>query len=154
MLRWKHSTANLPFTSHARQTTLNPLTVRLSSFAFAPDHLRLKAGMPVRLRLVNESSGGHDFSAPGFFAASSILPGSLEPPNGDVTVGSHQTVELAVVPHTLGTYPLKCTHFLHSFVQGQDEAEPQRLAIVKSALADLTAAWDQERTGDVPTRTG
>jgi plastocyanin len=109
-----------PPSGRAQQTTAprgmsEAITVRLSSFAFDPDHLRLKAGMPVRLRLVNESSGGHDFSAPGFFAASSILPGSLAPPNGDVTVGSHQTVEIAVVPHTLGRYPLKCTHFLHSF---------------------------------------
>jgi plastocyanin len=91
------------------------VTVRLSNFAFDPNHLRLRAGVPVRLRLVNESSGGHDFNAPEFFAASSILPGSLAPPNGDVTVGSHQTVEIAVVPRTLGTYKLNCTHFLHSF---------------------------------------
>jgi hypothetical protein len=64
---------------------------------------------------VNDSSGGHDFSAPEFFAVSSILPGSSAPPNGDLVVGSHQTVEISVVPRTLGTYPLKCTHFLHSF---------------------------------------
>jgi uncharacterized cupredoxin-like copper-binding protein len=91
------------------------LTVRLSSFAFEPNHLRLKAGVPVRLRLVNESSGSHDFNTPGFFAASNILPGSLAPVNGDVSVGSHQAVEIAMVPRTPGTYPLNCTHFLHSF---------------------------------------
>ena len=91
------------------------ITVRLSNFAFDPEHLRLKAGVPVRFRFVNESSGGHDFSAPAFFAASSTLPGSSAPPNGDVAVGAHQTVEIAVVPRKPGKYALKCTHFLHSF---------------------------------------
>jgi plastocyanin len=108
-----------PLTSSAQQTTApanesNTITVRLSNFSFDPDHLRLKTGVPVRLRLVNESGGGHDFSAPTFFAASSFLPGSSAPPNGEVGVGSHQTVEIAVVPRTPGSYRVECTHFLHS----------------------------------------
>jgi len=90
------------------------ITVRLSDFAFDPEHLRLKAGVPVRLRLVNDSGGGHDFSAPAFFAASSSLPGSLPPTDGGIEVGSHQTVEIALVPRMAGTYPLECSHFLHS----------------------------------------
>src|SRR6202044_2103775 len=48
------------------------VTVRLSNFAFDPNYLRLKAGVPIRLQLVNESNGGHDFSAPAFFAASNV----------------------------------------------------------------------------------
>ena len=90
------------------------ITVRLSSFAFDPEQIRLKAGVPVRLRLVNESDGGHNFSAPTFFAASSFLPGSLVPSSGAVEVGSHQTVEIALVPGAPAAYPLECTHFLHS----------------------------------------
>ncbi|HEX3573628.1 MAG TPA: cupredoxin domain-containing protein [Rhodopila sp.] len=90
------------------------LTVRMSNFAFDPDHLRLKAGIPVRLRFINESSGGHDFSAPEFFAASGFPLGSSAPPNGEVAVGSRQSVEIVVVPHTPGTYRVECTHFLHS----------------------------------------
>jgi plastocyanin len=90
------------------------LTVRMSNFAFDPDHLRLKAGIPVRLRLTNESSGGHDFSAPEFFAASGFPPGSSAPPDGAVAVGSRQTVEIVIVPHTPGAYRVECTHFLHS----------------------------------------
>jgi plastocyanin len=110
-----------PLSSIAQQTTPptsegNAITVRLSNFAFDPDHLRLKAGVPVRLRLVNESSGGHDFSAPAFFAASSVLSGSSAPSNGEVAVGSHQTVEIAVVPRAPGTYRVECTHFLHSLL--------------------------------------
>jgi plastocyanin len=89
------------------------ITVRLSNFSFAPEDLRLRAGVPVRLRLVNESSGGHDFSAPAFFAASSFPPGLPAPPDGDVAAASHQTVEITVVPRVPGAYRLECTHFLH-----------------------------------------
>jgi uncharacterized cupredoxin-like copper-binding protein len=91
------------------------ITVRLSNFAFDPAHLRLKEAVPIRLRLVNESGGRHDFSAPAFFAASTFLLGSTAPPNGDVAVGAHQTVEIGLVPRSPGTYHLECTHFLHSF---------------------------------------
>ena len=108
-----------PLPANAEQTMApagdgGTITVRLSNFAFDPDHLRLKVGVPVRLRLVNESGGGHDFSAPGFFAASVILPGFVAPPDGDVAVRAHQTVEIGVVPRTPGTYRFECTHFLHS----------------------------------------
>jgi uncharacterized cupredoxin-like copper-binding protein len=90
------------------------ITVRLSSFAFDPEEIRLKAGAPVRLRIVNDSDAGHNFSASAFFAASSILAGSSVPLSGSVEVEPHQTVEVALVPGTPATYPLECTHFLHS----------------------------------------
>jgi plastocyanin len=102
------------------------ITVELSSFAFTPEQIRLKTGVPIRLRLVNESNGGHNFSAPAFFAASSFLPGSSIPSNGEMEVGSHQTVEIALVPGAPGAYPLECTHFLHSAfgMHGTVEVKP------------------------------
>jgi len=90
------------------------ITVRLSNFAFEPAYLRLKAGVPVRLHLANESNGGHDFSSPAFFAASSFPPGIAAPAHGEAAVGSRKTVDITVVPRTPGTYRLECTHFLHS----------------------------------------
>jgi plastocyanin len=109
-----------PLSGSAQQTTApasesETITVRLSSFAFDPNRFRLKPGVPVRLRLVNESGGGHGFSAPAFFAASTLLPGSSAPSNGEMALGSHQSVEIALVPRTPGTYRVECTHFLHSF---------------------------------------
>jgi uncharacterized cupredoxin-like copper-binding protein len=89
------------------------VTVLLSNFSFEPDHIRLRAGEPVRLRLVNESNGGHSFSAPLFFASSNFQPGSSAPEGGAIEVAPHQTVEIALVPPQPGTYPLKCTHTLH-----------------------------------------
>jgi uncharacterized cupredoxin-like copper-binding protein len=103
---------------HERTTVLvndaEPLTVQLSNFAFEPAYLRLKAGVPVRLHLANKSNGGHDFSAPTLFAASTFPPGTSAPPHGEVAVSSHETVDIIVVPRTPGTYRLECTHFLHS----------------------------------------
>jgi len=88
------------------------VTVLLSNFAFDPEHIQLKSGMPVQLRLVNESNGGHSFSAPAFFAASSF-PGSSAPGSGEIEVASRQTVVVQLVPSQPGTYPLKCTQALH-----------------------------------------
>jgi hypothetical protein len=68
----------------------------------------------MRLRLVNDSGGGHDFSAAAFFAAGSVQPGSLAPTDGGIEVRSHQTVEIALVPEMPVTYPIESTHFLHS----------------------------------------
>jgi plastocyanin len=120
-----------PLSGSAQQTTapaseIKTVTVRLSNFAFDPDHLRLKVGLPIRLRLVNESSGGHDFNAPALFAASSVLPGGSEPSSGKMAVGSHQMVEIVLMPRAPGIYRVECTHFLHSLfgMHGTVEVTP------------------------------
>ena len=56
-----------------RDQSVETVTIRLSNFAFNPEQLRLRVGVPVRLHLENRSSGGHNFSSPALFAAS-ILP--------------------------------------------------------------------------------
>jgi uncharacterized cupredoxin-like copper-binding protein len=87
--------------------------VRLSSFDFTPSTLHLKAGRPVVLHLVNSGSGGHDFTAPAFFAAARVRPtdrGSAV--KGSVELSGGQSVDIALVP-TAGTYPLKCSHAFH-----------------------------------------
>jgi plastocyanin len=98
-----------PDWSHAQR-----VTVALSSFKFAPQTIRLRAGQPVVLRLENVGSGGHDFSAPAFFRAASVRPqdaGKLT--GGSVDVGGRESVDIALVP-AAGQYPLRCTHAFHS----------------------------------------
>jgi plastocyanin len=76
--------------------------------------MHLRAGVPVVLRLQNSASGGHNFSAPQFFAAAKIDPASTaHVVNGAVEVPKHGVVEVALVP-SAGRYPLKCTHSLHA----------------------------------------
>ncbi len=88
------------------------VTVTLSDFAYTPERLHLVAGQPVRLRLVNASGHGHDFSAPRFFAASRIEAPAAAP-GGTVEVPPHGTVELALTPLAPGRYDVVCTHPLH-----------------------------------------
>jgi uncharacterized cupredoxin-like copper-binding protein len=86
----------------------------LSNFHFAPSDIHLRAGQPVILRLTNTSSGGHDFDAAQFFAAATVRPADMGAiHNGEVEVGSHQSVDIGLVP-TAGRFALKCTHPFHA----------------------------------------
>jgi uncharacterized cupredoxin-like copper-binding protein len=85
--------------------------VRLSNFDFEPERIVLRAGQPVVLHLVNTSGGGHDFSAPRFFAAAAHVSGPVR--DGKVNVPSHNAVDIRATP-ARGTYRLRCTHTLHS----------------------------------------
>lgn len=85
--------------------------VRLSSFDFDPGRVRLPADRPVRLRLVNTSGGGHNFSAPQFFAAAQVASGPVS--DGTVEVSGRQTAEVRLIPRR-GRYRLRCTHTLHT----------------------------------------
>jgi plastocyanin len=91
-----------------------PVTVTLSSFAYAPEAVRLPANRPVRLILTNSGSGGHNFAASEFFAAAAIRPEDRAAiRRGAVEVGGRTSVTIALVPRA-GRYRLRCTHFLHS----------------------------------------
>ena len=108
-----------PLTARSQPST-NPaapeeIIVELSSFAYNPDPLQLHAGVPVRLKFVNNSHGGHDFAAPAFFSASTFPPGVTPPLHGSVDLAGGETEELTLTPRVPGTYPVRCTHFLHAW---------------------------------------
>jgi plastocyanin len=91
-----------------------PVTVALSSFAYAPSTVRVPAGVPVRLILTNESNGGHNFAAPAFFAAANIREEDRALlRRGAVEVRRNSSVSITLVPRA-GRYPLRCTHLLHT----------------------------------------
>jgi plastocyanin len=96
--------AQAPDWAHAQR-----VEVKLSSFDFTPSTLHLRAGHPVVLHLVNTGSGGHDFTAPAFFAAARLRNATGK---GSVEVGGHRSVDVALVPRA-GNYPLKCSHAFH-----------------------------------------
>lgn len=85
--------------------------VRLSNFDFTPSAIALAAGRPVILHLVNTGGGGHNFSAPQFFAAAANVSGPVR--RGTVEVPGHGSVDIRLTP-SRGRYRLKCTHTLHS----------------------------------------
>jgi len=90
------------------------VTVKLTDFEYSPAYLRFHAGIPVRLILINQGTGKHDFSAPEFFSAVTLRPGSSAPAEGGIDVAKNETKEVDLLPVATGSYKLKCTHFLHS----------------------------------------
>jgi plastocyanin len=95
----------------AAQDAPRTIEVRLSSFDFTPTTIRLAAGRPAVLRLVNAGRGGHNFSAPEFFAAAVGVRGPVV--DGTVEVAGRESVEVRLTP-ARGTYRLRCTHTLHT----------------------------------------
>lgn len=87
--------------------------VRLSGNDIEPRRIELRAGEPVRLRLVNISETGHSFSASGFLSRAQlrgrdrrwISGGSIAVPAGEVR-------EVVLVPAP-GRYRARCGNILH-----------------------------------------
>lgn len=90
--------------------------VTLSNFEFSPETLRLHAGRSYALVLNDVASGGHDFTAPEFFAAAQIMPGDAAlVANGQVDLQGGQSKTVHLVPAS-GTYDLVCTHTAHALL--------------------------------------
>ena len=100
-----------PLPVFAQDPAPRTVEVRLSSFAFNPRTLALAAGRPIILHLVNAGGGGHNFSAPQFFAAATGVSGPVH--DGTVDVPGHQSVDIRLTP-SHGSYRLRCTHTMHS----------------------------------------
>lgn len=91
------------------------VNVQLANFKFTPQTIVLDHGRPYVLRLHNASDGGHDFTAPAFFAASAIAPADRAMiSEGEVEVHAGMTHEIHLTaPARPGRYKLKCSHSFH-----------------------------------------
>lgn len=99
--------------------------IRLSNFDIEPGAIRLKAGEPVRLRLINMTPGNYAISAREFFAAATVRQrdrrlvsgGSINVPGGEVR-------ELVLVP-ARGRYALHSSNLLYRILgmRGSIEVE-------------------------------
>jgi len=88
--------------------------VTLSNFEFSPSPLKLVAGRPYVLEFANTGSGGHDFTAPDFFAAARVTPEDAELiANGQIDLKKGETATVRLIP-AAGTFELTCTHFGHA----------------------------------------
>ena len=87
--------------------------VLLSSFDIQPQTISLKAGQPLRLRLINNSSEAHSFSAKAFFGAGEIRSRDRKAVSGgSVEVGPGETREILIVP-AAGRYSARCGNLFH-----------------------------------------
>lgn len=104
---------SVPAAAQADWSAAPRVEVRLANFSYAPETIRLRAGQPVVLSLANASSGGHDFTAPAFFAAAEVREADRAAiVDGSVEVAGGASREIALVPRA-GRYPLKCGHAFH-----------------------------------------
>lgn len=109
------SASLLPTSSALSQTGPARTEITLANFSFTPSDIHLHNGQKITLHFVNAGSGGHDFSAPEFFAAAQMdaamrakLGGK-----GKIALNKGQSTDIVLTPKT-GTYKVKCSHFLHS----------------------------------------
>ena len=100
----------------AQAQSAQEIDVSLTSYAFTPATITLKVGTTYRLHLTSDSGKGHDFTAAEFFAASSIAPpdkAKLED-GSEVEIGAGKSADITLTPNRAGTFPLTCSHFLHT----------------------------------------
>ena len=75
------------------------IQITLSNFSFNPNMVRLQRNMTYAIHLTNSASGGHSFSAPGFFAAVTVAPEDrAKIVNGRIEIQAGQTVDITVTP--------------------------------------------------------
>ncbi|MBO9516753.1 MAG: cupredoxin domain-containing protein [Porphyrobacter sp.] len=90
--------------------------VELSNFDFNPKEIHLQAGHSYALVVANQASGGHNFSAREFFAASKIQAADAAlVTDGEIEVPAMSTRTVHLVP-AAGSYKLVCTHAGHAFL--------------------------------------
>lgn len=90
------------------------LEITLTSFDYTPSEIRMAAGRPYALKLVNTASGGHDFTAAEFFAAASVAPDDAPMiAAGQIDLAGGESATIRLLP-AAGTYKLVCSHFGHS----------------------------------------
>lgn len=88
--------------------------VYLTNFQFTPNPITLDHGRPYILRLMNDASGGHDFTAKDFFAASMMAPAERSRvAHGEIEVPAGQVREVRLTAPSAGIYELKCSHAFH-----------------------------------------
>jgi plastocyanin len=96
-------------------STAKVVEVDMTNFAFTPSSLSLQQGVPYRLRLVNKTSGGHDFTAKDFFEAATVDPASQAlVKNGKVSLKGEESVDIDVVPARVGHFDVVCSHLMHA----------------------------------------
>jgi plastocyanin len=92
------------------------VTVTMANFNYTPADLHLAAGRSTTIHFVNSGSGGHDFTAPEFFAAATMDAANrtkVGGADGRVSLGKGESIDVILTPKA-GTYKAHCSHFMHS----------------------------------------
>jgi plastocyanin len=89
--------------------------IDLKNFAFSPASIHLKQGTAYRLHFVNQSSGGHDFTAKDFFAGATLDPATAGVvSNGTIKLSGNQSADVDLVAPPVGHFEAHCSHLMHA----------------------------------------
>ena len=89
--------------------------IALSNFRYTPSAIALHHGQSYVLHFINQSGGGHDFSAREFFTAASVDPADrARISNGEVALRGGESADVHLIAPEPGRYKAHCTHFMHS----------------------------------------
>ncbi|WP_051683332.1 multicopper oxidase domain-containing protein [Sphingomonas sp. UNC305MFCol5.2] len=89
------------------------IDVALSNFAITPATIQLTHGQHYVLHL--SSKGGHSFAAKAFFTTVTMPPADrARIKDGKIELKGGESVDLHFTAPGPGTWPFKCTHFLHA----------------------------------------
>jgi plastocyanin len=103
--------------NQAAAQTATPISITLSTYAFTPSALTLKAGTTYHMLFINSGSKDHNFSAPQFFAAVAVAPeDQAKIEKGQVALEGGQSLDITLTPDHPGTFPVECTHFMHKMM--------------------------------------
>jgi uncharacterized cupredoxin-like copper-binding protein len=107
--------AALLLVAPASAETAKRVDITLANFSFTPSAIALKAGQPVTLHFENKGSGGHDFTAPQFFKAAAMDAATRAKlgKKGRIELDGGTSADVTLTPK-VGTYKVKCGHFLHA----------------------------------------
>lgn len=87
----------------------------MRNFKFEPGTITLEHGGRYLLHFSNQASGGHDFAAKRFFAASTIAPSDQAAvKDGVVELEGGDAADVRLVAPPPGRYAVHCSHFMHS----------------------------------------
>jgi uncharacterized cupredoxin-like copper-binding protein len=93
----------------AEQPAAQVVTVVLTEYRFAPDHLIFHRGTTYRLHLENRGAELHEFTAPEFFKAVTVEnPAVLVADGHEVVLQPKEIKDVTFVPTKAGKFPLTC----------------------------------------------
>ena len=90
-------------------STAQPVSLLLIDDRFVPDRLVFRHAVPYRLHVENRGRNLHEFTAPGFLAASVVRnPAQLANGGREIVVQPGTTVDVELMPLNPGSYELIC----------------------------------------------
>ena len=109
------SFVTLPVATLAQQAKQGRIEIDMASYKYMPAAITLHHGQTYTLHFVNRSHGGHDFTAPGFFAAAQVAPADrAKVTGGEVELAGGAEVDIHLIAPAPGRYAAHCSHFMHS----------------------------------------